>query len=252
MDAETSWDEGAEAWTAFVRTGQDYYRTLVHGPALLTAGGDVAGLDALDLGCGEGYFARELARAGARVTGVDISGQLIRMAREHAPELAIDFVQAAAHEIAARFEPGRFDLVASCMALQDMEHIDDVLAAVHAVLRPNGRFVFSVPHPGTDTPHRAWERGSSGEKLALKIDRYFDTGPAVMDWSMPRLLYRWRTPHWRRTLSEWSRLVTTNGFGIQGLEEPCPSADALSREPRLEDCARVPYFLVWSTTRQGG
>ena len=61
------------------------------------------------------------------------------------------------------------------------------LRGAATVLRPSGRFVFSVPHPATDTAYRVWERDDNGRKICLKLDRYFETGATVCDWSMPRL-----------------------------------------------------------------
>jgi hypothetical protein len=51
------------------------------------------------------------------------------------------------------------------MALQDMPDVPAVLRAVHAVLRPDGRFVASITHPCTDMPFREWRRDESGRKL---------------------------------------------------------------------------------------
>ena len=250
-DVAAGWRDGAEAWGRFVRSGADYYRHLVHGPALLEACGGVAGLDALDLGCGEGYFARELARRGARVTGVDFCGPLVAMAREEEARepLGVAYHELDARRIGERWGAGAFPLVTACMSLQDMEDARAVLAAVHDVLEPGGRFAFSVPHPANDWPTREWERDAAGRKTWLKVDRYFETGPAVMDWSMPRLAYRWKTVYWRRTLEEWWGLVTGAGFQVLGLAEPRPSAADVAKEPRLEDCSRAPYFLVWVVER---
>ena len=55
MNPSEAWDIAAEAWDDFVESGKDYYRIEVHGPALLDACGDVAGLGILDLGCGQGW-----------------------------------------------------------------------------------------------------------------------------------------------------------------------------------------------------
>src|SRR5215468_11060340 len=91
--ARSCWDESADAWNHFVESGLDYYRTELHGPALLDACGVVAGLDVLDVGCGQGWFKRELARRGARVVGVDWSPGLIAHARRHqaAQPLAVNY-----------------------------------------------------------------------------------------------------------------------------------------------------------------
>jgi hypothetical protein len=53
-DAVQAWNEGAEAWDAFVESGADYYRREVHGPALLAACEPVRGRQVPDLGYGQG------------------------------------------------------------------------------------------------------------------------------------------------------------------------------------------------------
>ncbi|HYV49017.1 MAG TPA: hypothetical protein VFA20_29355 [Myxococcaceae bacterium] len=58
--ARTCWDDSADAWEHFVESGLDYYRTDLHGPALLDACGPVGGLSALDLGCGPNFLIFEL------------------------------------------------------------------------------------------------------------------------------------------------------------------------------------------------
>ena len=51
-DARAAWNEGTQAWEAFVESDADYYRHDVHGPALLAVCEHVDGLAVLDLGCG--------------------------------------------------------------------------------------------------------------------------------------------------------------------------------------------------------
>jgi 2-polyprenyl-3-methyl-5-hydroxy-6-metoxy-1,4-benzoquinol methylase len=76
----------------------DFYRDFASEPptspvdtALLDLVGDVSGLRLLDLACGHGRFARELARRGAEVVGIDISAALIAKARaaENAAPLGV-------------------------------------------------------------------------------------------------------------------------------------------------------------------
>lgn len=245
--ARAAWNCGADAWREFVRSGADYYRLHVHGPGLLAACATEAGERALDLGCGEGYFARELARAGARVIGVDVAEQQIASARaeEQREPLGIEYRVTSASEIGREFSRGQFDLIASCMAIADMSEVAAVLAAAVEVMQPSGRLVFSVPHPCTDTPVREWERDAAGRKIALKIDRYFETGPMVVDWNMKRLTDHWSTPAWRHTLEEWSALIEASGLIIRRMREPRPAAAVLASAPELEDCSKVPYFLIF-------
>jgi ubiquinone/menaquinone biosynthesis C-methylase UbiE len=247
LDARAAWNAGADAFIQFVETGADYYRHLVHGPALLAACGEVRGGSALDLGCGQGYFSRLLARAGATVTGIDLSDKLLARALEleAAEPLGITYLQMDAVQLGTRLEEASFDLVTGCMSLQDMADVAPVLSGARRVLRPGGRVVFSVPHPCTDPPVREWKRDERGNKLALCLDRYFDSGPAVCHWVMSRLKYHWRTPFRRYTLTEWSGLIRDAGFIIQRLNEPRPAAELVAAHPELEDCSRMPFFLIF-------
>ncbi len=213
---------------------------------MLRACGDVAGKRVIDLGCGQGYFSRQLAEAGAKVTGVDISAKQIAKAEAHERDrpLGVVYQLRDAAALADAWNAHTFDLATACMALHDMPDAAAVLAAVRNALVPDGRFVFSVPHPMTDTLVREWDRAPDGTKRALKIDRYFESGPGQTGWTMNRLTYHWSTPHWRRTLEEWWDLVTNAGFLIRTLREPRPTADDVAAQPALDDSFRLPYFLI--------
>ena len=162
--ARAAWNAGAQSWETFVESGADYYRTVVHGPPLLAACLPVDRMAVLDLGCGQGFFTRELARAGARVTGVDLSGKLIAYAHEHEARtlFGIEYRVLNAARVDRQWPPGSFDLVTACMSLQDMADVGATLRSASAVLKPLGRMVFSVPHPCTDTAWREWERDANG------------------------------------------------------------------------------------------
>ncbi len=251
LDPRAAWNQGADAWETFVESGADYYRREVHGPALLDACLPLEGASALDLGCGQGYFSRGLAMAGAAVVAVDISEKMIEYAvgHERAAPLGVEYVLGEASGVAEVLRPGSFDLVTACMSLQDMRDVTAVLGAAYQMLRSAGRMVFSVPHPATDTPFREWERDASGSKICLKIDGYFETGPTICDWSMPRLAYQWKTPFWRYTLSQWTDALATAGFTIRRVVEPRPTSGQVSANPDLEDCFRLPYFLIFAVSK---
>ncbi|MFN8167830.1 MAG: methyltransferase domain-containing protein [Candidatus Nanopelagicales bacterium] len=95
----------------------------------------------LDLGCGTGHQAAEVAAAGAQVVGVDADAAMLEIARAEHPEVA--FVRADGQDADAlrAAVDGPVDAVLSNAALHWMPRQDDVVAAVAAVLRPGGRFV---------------------------------------------------------------------------------------------------------------
>lgn len=250
-DSVEAWDSAADAWEEFVESGADYYRTELHGPALLAVCGDVSGLRVLDVGCGQGWFSRQLALRGAKVSGIDISERQIANALRHeeGSPLGIEYRVGNAGELSELWEPGSFDLATGCMSFQDMADVGAAFAAVRELLVEKGRLVISVSHPGTDTVHREWELSDDGSRLALKIDRYFDTGPRTVSWSMERLVSHWKSPAWRRTLTEWSELIAEAGFVIRRMNEPRPTREQIARQPALEDAARLPMFLIFDLIR---
>ncbi|MFP5248444.1 MAG: class I SAM-dependent methyltransferase [Acidobacteriota bacterium] len=89
----------------------------------------------LDLGCGDGQLTERLIASGAEVRGVDASPQMAAAARAR----GIDAIQASAE--ALPFADASFDAVFSNAVLHWVRDHDAMLAAVHRVLRPGGRFV---------------------------------------------------------------------------------------------------------------
>src|ERR1700733_6469106 len=93
-----SWDQKARDWHVQVGTDGDRNRRLNSDPVLWRFAGEVRGLDVLDAGCGTGYLAIKLVRAGARVHAVDFSPAMIEVARENIAEattpmhLAVDSI----------------------------------------------------------------------------------------------------------------------------------------------------------------
>jgi len=241
-----AWDEASDAWEDFVESGKDWYRHGLHGRALLRACGNVRGSRVLDMGCGQGFFSRQLAQAGAEVVGVDLSERQVANAARHEREkpLGIEYIVMDATQVADRWGEGSFDMVTACMSLHDMPEPGRALKAAHRLLKGNGRCVFSAVHPVMDAPVRAWERDSSGRKTMYKIGRYFDEGPAVCHWYMARLDRYWTTPIVRLTIDGWSRLAAEAGFLIRRIYEPRPSVEDLERWPALDDCRDFPSFVI--------
>jgi ubiquinone/menaquinone biosynthesis C-methylase UbiE len=126
----------------------------------------------LDLGCGEGGYARELSRRGARVIGVDGSERLVAVARQRAQDEALDvpFVHANASALDG-IESGAFDAVVASVSLMDVEDYDGAIREVHRVLRAGGELVMSITHPCFSAPISEWVR-DAGELRFFAVDRY--------------------------------------------------------------------------------
>lgn len=110
-----------------------------------------AGESVLDIACGNGQFSRRLAELGATVVASDFSPKLIELAKrrpsEHAEHISFSVADATdeAQLMALAGSEGRqFDAAVCCNAIMDMPVIEPLFRAVSKLLKPDGRFVFSI------------------------------------------------------------------------------------------------------------
>lgn len=244
-----------ESRSAFDALAQWYEQAFSHGqlpllehllmPAVLELLGDVHDLAVLDLACGPGFYSDRLARRGARVTGTDISEEMLRRAREsvrsgnHRPS----FYHLSAAELAPSWTD-TFDVVLCIMALVDIPDIDDVLKEVARVLKPSGRFVFAVIHPCFVMPGAEWVADEEGNPSHKRVDSYFAEGYFGKEWYGQGGL-RSRLGGHHRTLTSYVQALRRHGFFVINLVEPRPSTDALRlHTDDLILQTRIPSMLI--------
>lgn len=146
MDTEKVYDDNAKKW---LRLQPSSLSDFTARPALFDACGDVSGRSVLDIGCGEGYCARELKRRGAGdYVGVDLSSQMIAAANAQEQEQPLG-IQYHVGNVAEYVTDRQFDLCVAVflfnyLSTDDMQR---VFSTVYDSLLTGGQFIFSVPHP---------------------------------------------------------------------------------------------------------
>lgn len=242
------WDGNAQAWSDQVRAGYDTYRLYYNTPAFLAFIGDISGQTVLDAGCGEGYNTRLFARAGAHMTGSDVSEQMIELARDEEAREPLDIrYEVASMNDQSVFEDNSFDLIVSTMALMDCADYDGSIAEFARLLRPGGALAFSVTHPCFANDPRNWLYDEHGDAVELTTGPY-RAAPHVAEWTFGAAPDDEREPFlvpvFARTLSEYFNALAPNGFCFERLLEPQPTDEACQKEPRLRKHKCFPQSLM--------
>ncbi|QWC85549.1 class I SAM-dependent methyltransferase [Nocardioidaceae bacterium] len=226
VDEPTSRRANRSEWDAYA----DEYQQL-HGPFLGDAGfvwspegvteaelgtlgprAEMAGRRILEVGCGAAQCARWLTDQGAYAVGLDLSRRQLQHARrlDDATGTVVPLVEATGTHLP--FGDRTFDAAFSAFGvLQFVADADAAVREVARVLRPGGRFAFSVTHPTRwampDDP------GADGLRVTMS---YFDRTPYVETDDQGRPTY---VEH-HRTLGDWVALLADHGFGLLRLVEP--------------------------------
>lgn len=245
-----SYERNAEYWIDIVREGRDPYQKEITDPALLAAIGDPTGLDFVDAGCGEGFFARLLVERGARhVYGVDISEALIAAAKTHP----------ATDSRTSTFSQGD---VASLPLPDDSVDVVYANRLPHAladpglrftefarVLKPRGRFIYLSLHPCFYVSRE--ERATSARKPpgGIAAEDYFAGRTIVQKFNVGGLTSPAASVQRFYSLEAHCRLITGAGFAIADIAEPRHQPGDDFRAKAESVTLPSPLFLLLSCTR---
>jgi SAM-dependent methyltransferase len=223
-EAVERWERNAGFWDeAMGADGNSFHLQLVR-PAVERLLGDVADARVLEIACGNGLFARRLAERGAQVIATDASAQMLERARAR-PSQGIEYRPLDAADPAQLAALGRhaFDAVVCNMALMDMADIEPLAAALPALLREHGRFVFSITHPCFNTTgmrmvHEVEPLGDGErEQAGVLITRYTTPtvaeGVAIVGQPATQLYFE-------RPLGQLLGTFLAAGMVLDGIEEP--------------------------------
>jgi len=197
-----SWQRNAAPWIRTIDSAAIESRKRVTNAAIVAAALERRPGRLLDVGCGEGWLARELAAKGIEAWGIDAVPELVETARRRAGPREqyrlLSYEALAAGELRQRF-----DLLVCNFSLLGRESVEGLFAATGELLNPGGQLLVQTLHPlvacGESDYRDGWRPGSWAGFSG--------------DFSDP-------APWYFRTLESWVGLFLGSGLELVQVQEP--------------------------------
>ena len=215
--SSSAWDQAARWYDALVgMKGSEYQRKVVM-PGAWRLLGLRKGSRVLDLACGQGVFSRYARAKGVRVTGVDISSELIRHAIGRSGA-GIKYLTADAGDPKI-LRGEKFDGIACLLAIQNIERIIPIFKNARRLLKPEGCFVLVLTHPCFRIPRQSHWSWDEEKKLMGRTMDLYASEISIPLMTPPVSGSRGYTLTYHRPLQTYVQALAEAGLHIDLLEE---------------------------------
>ena len=204
--------------------------------------GNVKGKKILEIGCGGGQCSIAFAREGARCTGIDISEEQLKFARELAKKnkVNVKFIQGDIQTLKG-IKSNSFDIVFSAWALQYVPDLTKCFKEICRVLRKKGLFVFSLNHPFNSI--------FDDKKLEIKRS-YFKTGKDVEEEIWPDGKKHIFVQYNRKLSDIYESLTDANLFAEKIIEPLKVRKDPWEKDFPLRMAKLVPPTIIFKAIKK--
>ncbi|MDO8590658.1 MAG: class I SAM-dependent methyltransferase [bacterium] len=214
---DTSWDKVAPWYDDLIESGDGTYQKDLILPNVLRLLDIKKGEKVLDLGCGQGFFSRQFQEVGAVVTGIDLSKNLIDLAKKHSPK-EISFVVSSADKLVF-LDSGSVDTVDCVSAIQNMKNVAGVFEESFRVLKLGGRMLIVMNHPAFRIAKRSrWGFDEKSEIQYRRVDEYLSESSAEIS-THPGTDSSLATVSFHHPLQFYFKALHKAGFLVSRLEE---------------------------------
>ncbi|MBI4089185.1 MAG: methyltransferase domain-containing protein [Candidatus Levybacteria bacterium] len=250
MNKSTSWGKVARWYNELLKNGNSYQQTLIL-PNLIRLLQIKKGELVLDLACGQGFFAREFAKLGAKVIGVDISSELIDIAKNN-KNYIIEYHVSPADKLTF-LQNESIDKTIIVLALQNIQNVNDVVKEANRVLKQNGKLFIVINHPCFRIPKESswgWD-----DKLKIqyrRLDSYLSESKEIIQMHPGNKPWE-KTISFHRPLQFYFKALSKNNLLVSRLEEwNSNRISELGPKKEAEDAARkeFPLFLFLEAFKQ--
>jgi len=196
-----SWQKNASPWVKAVQEKQIESRRLVTDQAVINAVALLQPENVLDIGCGEGWLARQLSSWGIAVTGIDAIAGLVTKAKRHGGGT---FYVVKYEDISPTSITEKYDAAVCNFSLLGKESVEHIFREIPGLLNKGGHFIVQTTHPLS----------------CSSIDSAYIDGWRKGCWQGFSAEFTDPAPWYFRTLESWVDLYTSNGLAINRIQEP--------------------------------
>lgn len=247
--SKTSWGNVANWYNSLIEKNKDSYQKKLILPNLIRLVEAKKGSVILDLACGQGFFAREFVKSGARVIGVDISPELIEIAKRlestQKNSVPVEYHVAPAHKLDF-LEDESVDKVLIVLSLQNIQNPNDAIEEVSRILKPKGKIFLVLNHPAFRIPKKSsWGWDDRIKIQYRRLDSYLSESKESIQMH-PGDNPKEKTLSFHRPLQFYFKALNKNRLFVSRLEEwNSHKASEPGPKKEAEDTARreFPLFL---------
>lgn len=245
----TGWGGVAPWYDDLLETGSSYQKEVIL-PDLAGILSIKKGDKVLDLACGQGFFSRAFNTLGADVIGVDISHELIDIAKNYnktelIDKSAINYFVAPSHKL--EFIPSEsIDKITIVLALQNIEDVHATLKECFRVLRSGGSLVVVLNHPAFRIPKESeWGFDDKEGIQYRRVDRYMSEFKVSINMH-PGDEKPVFTASFHRPMQYYFKALKSSGFLVKTMHELISNKISVGKRALAENESRkeIPLFMT--------
>lgn len=222
------WCASAELRRRQIESGTDITFVDVFVPLFLERIIRIAPSRLIEIGAGTGHLSKALARKGLSVMAIEPSKGMYRTAKKVLEEEDVELVNCSSFELTTQ---KTFDLALSHLVAHVVDDLGGFLASVRAALKPDGYFLFSIPHPCFYNAYK----GFFGSEYRYMTPMTKEVSFAITKDPDHRIS---GVPYHHRPISSYINAIVDSGMALIRLDEVYPPARIQQR-----------YGGLWETPR---
>lgn len=242
----TSWG-GVAKWYDDLLKKDNTYQNEVILPNLLRLMDVKKSDNILDLACGQGFFCNEFAKLSQNVVGVDISSELIKIAKEKKiPN--VNYVVSAADNLSF-IKDKSIDKISIILAIQNIDNLSGVMKECYRVLKMNGKVYIVLNHPAFRVLKKSdWGYDNKKNIQYRRVEGYLSEMRINIDMNPGEKIQKNKkyTTSFHRPLQSYFKSLNVNRFLVSALEEWISNKKSQNGpRQKAEDIARkeIPIFM---------